>query len=192
MSRSAQRQYHGEWQGACPQTTVCIQSNSCDLSRHRHPLPIPKRFFTDISVNFITPLPKCTRFGCTYEHIMVTVDQLCKKQKFIPLENLETVTVVRAFVEYVWRKEGFPSTIVSTEEPSLFRTSGRSSARNLASHQSCQLHTTLRLNRTSPVADIHTITSTEMPPCTELEVSQRHPQSIRCQGPSAYSKSTHT
>jgi hypothetical protein len=44
---------------------------------------------------------------------MVTIDRLSKKQKFIPLENLETVTVVRAFVEYVWCEEGFPSTIVS-------------------------------------------------------------------------------
>jgi hypothetical protein len=78
-----------------------------------HPLPIPKRFWTDISVDFITPLPKCTRFGWTYEHCMVTVDRLSKKQKFIPLENLETESVVRAFIEYVWREEGFPSTIVS-------------------------------------------------------------------------------
>jgi hypothetical protein len=78
-----------------------------------HPLPIPKRFWTDISVDFVTPLPKCERFGRVYEHCMVTVDRLSKKQKFVPLDSLEAPAVARAFIEYVWREEGFPESIIS-------------------------------------------------------------------------------
>jgi hypothetical protein len=78
-----------------------------------HPLPIPERFWTDVSVDFITPLPKCVRNGQAYEHCMVTVERLSKKQKFIPLASLEPADIARAFIEYVWREEGFPVNVVS-------------------------------------------------------------------------------
>jgi hypothetical protein len=94
---------------------TCRRSKPYKEGKHGllHPLPVPERFWTDISVDFITPLPDCKRAGRTYSHIMVVVDRLSKKQKFIPLETLEVEEVVRAFIEYVWREEGFPSTIVS-------------------------------------------------------------------------------
>ena len=77
------------------------------------PLPIPDRYWQDISIDFITPLPVCTRFGRRYEHIMVVVDRLSKKKKFIPLDSLEVEAVVQAFIEWIWREEGFPATIIS-------------------------------------------------------------------------------
>ena len=77
------------------------------------PLPIPERYFQDISVDFITPLPQCKRYGRTYENIMVVVDRLSKKKKFIPLDSLEVDAVVQAFIEWVWREEGYPSSILS-------------------------------------------------------------------------------
>jgi hypothetical protein len=43
---------------------------------------------------------------------MVTVERLSKKQKFIPLASLEPANVARAFIEYVWREEGFPVNVV--------------------------------------------------------------------------------
>jgi hypothetical protein len=46
---------------------------------------------------------------------MIVVYLLSKKQKFIPLAFLDTESVVRAFIEYVWREEGFPSTIMSDQ-----------------------------------------------------------------------------
>lgn len=78
-----------------------------------HPMPVPSRYWHDISVDFITPLPASTWCGRTYTSIMVVVDRMTKKTKFIPMENLEVPTVVDAFIEYVWREEGFPRTIVS-------------------------------------------------------------------------------
>ena len=77
------------------------------------PLPIPDRYFQDIAVDFITPLPICERFGRKYQHIMVVVDRLSKKRRFAPLDSLEVEAVVQAFIEWVWREEGYPSTIVS-------------------------------------------------------------------------------
>lgn len=77
------------------------------------PLPIPERYWQDISVDFITPLSVCSRFGRRFEHIMVVVDRLSKKKKFIPLDSLEVDAVVQAFIEWIWREEGYSSTIIS-------------------------------------------------------------------------------
>ena len=63
------------------------------------PLPIPDRYWTDISIDFITPLPISLRHEWKYQHIMVVVDRLSKKKKFIPLESLEVEAVVLAFIE---------------------------------------------------------------------------------------------
>jgi hypothetical protein len=77
------------------------------------PLPIPDRYWKDISVDFVGPLPKCTFEGVVYEYIMVVVDRLSKLRKFIPLQNLSTEHVVNSFFHWVWRNEGFPDTVVS-------------------------------------------------------------------------------
>ena len=73
------------------------------------PLPIPQYYWHDISVNFITPLPVCLRYGREFQHIMVVMDRLSKKKKFTPLDSLEVDAVVQAFIEWIWREEGFPS-----------------------------------------------------------------------------------
>ena len=94
---------------------VCKRSKSYREGKQGllKPLPIPERYWTDISVDFITPLPYCTRYGRKYQHIMVVVDRLSKKKKFIPLDSLEVEAVVQAFVEWIWREEGYPKTVVS-------------------------------------------------------------------------------
>lgn len=77
------------------------------------PLPIPDHFFQDISCDFITPLPICKRNGRNYRHILVVVDRLSKKKRFIPLDFIDVDSVVKAFVNWVWRDEGYPRTIIS-------------------------------------------------------------------------------
>ena len=77
------------------------------------PLPIPERYWHDISMDFITHLPVCHRYGRNYQHILVIVDRLSKKKKFIPLDSLEVEAVVQAFLEWVWREEGYPFSIIS-------------------------------------------------------------------------------
>lgn len=77
------------------------------------PLPIPDRYWTDISLDFITPLPISLRHGRKYQHIMVVVDRLSKKKKIVPLDSLEVEAVVQAFIEWIWREEGYPRTVTS-------------------------------------------------------------------------------
>ena len=55
---------------------------------------IPKRYWIDISVDFIIYLPECKRFGKICINIMVVVDRLSQKKKFVALENIEVETVV--------------------------------------------------------------------------------------------------
>ncbi|CAE7021123.1 rve domain containing protein [Pyrenophora teres f. teres] len=94
---------------------TCKRSKVNRSAKHGllHPLPVPTQYWDDISIDFITPLPTSTWCGHAYQHIMVVVDRLSKMKKFIAMENLEVPTVVDKFMEYIWKEEGYPRTIVS-------------------------------------------------------------------------------
>jgi hypothetical protein len=64
-------------------------------------------------MDFITHLPPCKHNGQTFTNILVVVDRLTKKKKFIPMVSMSVDALVQAFVEYVWREEGYPEDIVS-------------------------------------------------------------------------------
>jgi hypothetical protein len=78
-----------------------------------HPLPIPDRYWQSISVDFITHLPPSHNNGRTYKDAMVNVDRLSKKKRFIPMTSITAEATALAFVEYVWREEGYPEEIIS-------------------------------------------------------------------------------
>lgn len=94
---------------------VCQRSKPHREGKHGllNPLPVADRYWNSVTVDFITPLPPSTWRGRTYNHLMVNVDRLSKKKKFIPLEDLEVETVVQGFLEYIWREEGYPAEIIS-------------------------------------------------------------------------------
>lgn len=94
---------------------TCQRSKPHKEGRHGllNPLPIPDSYWRSISIDFITPLPPCKYRSRTYRHIMVVVDRLSKKKKFIPLESLDVDTVVQAFIEFIWREEGYPDEVIS-------------------------------------------------------------------------------
>lgn len=94
---------------------ACKRTKSYRDAKHGllHPLPIPDRYWMSISMDFITALPQSIVNGRSYTDILVIVDRLSKKKKFIPVVNLRVETLVQAFLEYVWREEGFPEQIVS-------------------------------------------------------------------------------
>ncbi len=75
---------------------ICKRSKSYRVRKQGllKPLPIPDRYWTDISIDFITSLPVSLRYGRKYQHIMVVVDRLFKKKKFVPLDSLEVEAVV--------------------------------------------------------------------------------------------------
>lgn len=77
------------------------------------PLPLPVRSWTDISIDFVTPLPPCTVRGRTFKHIAVVVDRLTKMRHFIPTESLSAEELCEAFVERIWSLHGSPETIIS-------------------------------------------------------------------------------
>ena len=78
------------------------------------PLPIPGRRWEEVSMDFITQLPK-TRHGHTA--IVVFVDRLSKMAHFVP-----TTTTVGAqqcaelFAQHVWRLHGIPKAVVSDRD----------------------------------------------------------------------------
>jgi len=77
------------------------------------PLPIPDQYWQDISCDFIVSLLECRRMGRRYQYVLVVVDRLSKKKKFIPLDSLEVPAVVKTFIHHVWREEDYPTSIVS-------------------------------------------------------------------------------
>jgi hypothetical protein len=113
---------------------VCSQSKSYREGKQGllKPLPIPDTYWTSISINFITPLPKSKVCGRTYRHLMVVVNRLSKKKKFVPLTSLDTKAVIQAFIEYVWREEGYPVEVISDRALSSRRISGNAFASALA------------------------------------------------------------
>jgi hypothetical protein len=73
-------------------------------------LPIPKKPWSSISMNFITNLPSFKAF----ESIFVVVDRLTKMAHFMPCNK--TVTdeeIARSFMDNIYKYHGLPNDIIS-------------------------------------------------------------------------------
>jgi hypothetical protein len=78
------------------------------------PLPIPKRKWEVVTMDFITFLPRTKN---KYDAVMVVVDKLTKMVHFIPCtSNINTQQVARLFFNHVVRYHGIPSTIISDRD----------------------------------------------------------------------------
>ncbi|MCH81864.1 hypothetical protein A2U01_0002657 [Trifolium medium] len=78
------------------------------------PLPIPNRVWEDLSIDFITGLPKSKG----YEAILVVVDRFSKYVHFVPLKHPYTAKIIaEIFVREVVRLHGIPLSIVSDRDP---------------------------------------------------------------------------
>ncbi|KAL2885130.1 retrovirus polyprotein [Ceratocystis lukuohia] len=77
------------------------------------PLPIPKRTWQEIAVDFIVDLPPSNR----HTVIMGVTDRLSKSKVFIPLKSSTARDVAEAFLVHVFAHHGTPHAITSDRGP---------------------------------------------------------------------------
>jgi hypothetical protein len=99
----------------------------CDVFQHNkgeivkssgtlQPLPIPIAIWKDISMDFITVLPKSSNKSI----IMVVVDRLSKYAHLCALQHTFTAsTVAQIFMDQVFKIHGMPHSIVSDHDPTF-------------------------------------------------------------------------
>ncbi|KAK3521344.1 hypothetical protein QTP70_003454 [Hemibagrus guttatus] len=98
------------------QCATCAQART---SRQRpegllEPLPVPRRPWSHLSVDFLTDLPDSEGFTA----IMVVVDRFSKGCKLVPLKGLPTaMQTADAMFAHVFRNFGLPEDIVSDRGP---------------------------------------------------------------------------
>jgi hypothetical protein len=96
----------------------CNKGEIVKSSGTLQPLPIPPAIWKDISMDFITILPK---LGNKYI-MMVVVDFLSKYAHFCALQHSFTASMVaQIFMDQVFKIHGMPHSIVSDCDPTFTR-----------------------------------------------------------------------
>ena len=77
------------------------------------PLPVPQRPWTNITMDFVTGLPECELKNT----ILMVVDQLAKKQVYIPCldqdEGTNAEATAKMLLHNVWQRHSLPLSVVS-------------------------------------------------------------------------------
>ena len=113
------------WRGMMAQITKFVaECEVCQRCKYQatspagllQPLPIPKAVWEDISLDFISGLPKVGGV----DTILVVVDRLTKYAHFLLIKHPYTAkTVADLFVKEVVRLHGVPTSIVSDRDPTF-------------------------------------------------------------------------
>jgi hypothetical protein len=77
------------------------------------PLPVPKHRGKHLSMDFIVSLPASRYRGELVTNILVIIDRLTKKKRFLPCVNMSTESVADLFYDNIWRHDGTPLSIIS-------------------------------------------------------------------------------
>ena len=60
-------------------------------------MPVPKRIWKEVSIDFITNLPKSN----SYINLIVVIDRLSKDVVLIGLEDIAIDSIAKAYINYV-------------------------------------------------------------------------------------------
>lgn len=102
-----------QYVGECS-SCQAIKSTSASPSGLLQPLAVPKKKWSDMSLDLITGLPK-TNNG--HDAVVVFVDRLTKYARFIPTKSTASASdVARLFFTHVFRFFGLPTNIVSDRD----------------------------------------------------------------------------
>ena len=81
------------------------------------PLPVPKRPWTDITLDFVTGLPECELKNA----ILMVVDCLAKERVYISCSDQDNETnaeaIAKMLLHNVWKRHKLPMSVVSDWEP---------------------------------------------------------------------------
>ncbi|KAJ0854088.1 putative nucleotidyltransferase, Ribonuclease H [Helianthus annuus] len=111
------------WKGSSKQVQQFVKEcGICQRAKYEtiatpgflQPLPVPLTIFSDISMDFISGLPKVQG----KDTIFVIVDRLTKYGHFIALHHPFTaISVAQVFLDNIFKLHGCPTTIVSDRDP---------------------------------------------------------------------------
>ena len=76
------------------------------------PLPVPFCAWSDISIDYITPLLVSEDNGRKYKHILVIVCQLTKMWHFIPVTRLSAEELADVFVRRIYYLYSIPNNVI--------------------------------------------------------------------------------
>ena len=92
-------------------TCLQVKSNHQKPYGEIQPLPIPMKKWDEITMDFITKLPRTSR---GHDSIWVVVDRLTKSALFIPIrESYSVERLANIYIKEVVRHHGVPVSIVS-------------------------------------------------------------------------------
>lgn len=98
---------------------ACVICNQCKTPRQApagllHPLPVPHRPWSHVSLDFVTGLPLSN--GCTV--ILTVVDRFSKMAHFVALPKLPSAKeTAELMLQHVFRLHGLPTDVVSDRGP---------------------------------------------------------------------------